>query len=234
MTYQRAFTIILLLFFASLSGCKMAPPKNWKGPFPKKNPATEKSSLDMTELDDDKQAKLCLTTAQKLESQGHLREATLLYEKARQHDPENADQPHRMAVLYDLQGQASKAEKEYQRALEAEPEDMNVLNDLGFSHYRRGDFSLAEQTFRQVLEKHPQHSRARTNLAMTLAQQGRYEESFHLFAQVVGPAAAHANIAAVMAQQGDRDGAAQAARTALKMNDRLKQPAALLAHLEKE
>jgi Tfp pilus assembly protein PilF len=65
-----------------------------------------------------------------------------------------------------------------------------------------------------------------------LAHQGRYQESYSTFVQVVGKAAAHANVGAIMAKKGETQEAMRQLSHALAMNPKLKQPQALLSYLE--
>lgn len=184
------------------------------------------------ELPASQAAAACLATAEELERNGHLREASLLYEKARRHDPRRIDYARRLAVLYDLQGESERAAVEYQQSLAAHPADADLWNDAGYFHYRQQRLDQAATHLRRALELQPGHARAQVNLGIVLAAQGNYADSYSLFAAVLGEAAAHANVGALMARQGRRDEARHALRQALALDPSLPQPRALLEHLD--
>lgn len=180
-------------------------------------------------LSDREAARACLATADELLANGHDPEALALLERARALDP--AVEPavvHKLAVLYDRTGDALRARAEYDKALAARPRDADLLSDVGYFYYRRGNWAEAEGWFRKALAEQPRHERAGVNLGLTLAELRRYDESFRAFEQAVGPAAAHANVGAVLARQGRRAEAAAALEQALALEPDLPQARALL------
>jgi len=173
-------------------------------------------------------AEACVRTAHELAQNGHRREAILLFEKARQLDPK-LQLSRYLAVLYDAERQP-QALTEYQKALAVSPKDPDLLNDLGYYYYVRGDFVHAEQWMRAAIKHAPLHERAWVNLGMVYGDQKRYQESYDAFAKVLTPAAAHSNVAMILARNGDRPRAEQACRQALALEPDLRQPRALLAY----
>lgn len=186
--------------------------------------------FDDSELSPRKAAEACIVTAEKLEAAGHRREAIGLYEKARQHDAKALDYSRRLAVLYDKEGDVANAAREYTQAIVNEPKSPDLLNDYGYFHLTQGDFAAAESHFRKAISFDENHQRAWMNLGITLAHQTRYQEAFDAFARVVGPAAAHSNVGAIMAKQGQVQQAKKAFQQALSLNRALRQPQAFLSY----
>ena len=91
----------------------------------------------------------------------------------------------------------------------------------------------ADQYLHRAIDQSPDHSRAWINLGVVLAHQGHYDQSFDAFARIVGPAAAHSNIGAIMARQGRRLEAQQAFQRSLELDRTLEQPQAFLAYFAK-
>jgi Flp pilus assembly protein TadD len=149
-------------------------------------------------------AEFTLALAQQHEQAGRLRDAVVLYERARQQDESLPRISRRLAVLYDQTGEPDKALSEFRAALQLSPRDSDLLNDFGYFQLGRGKFADAEQLLRKSLAANPRNDRARMNLAVTLTRQGRFEEARAMFSQVVGPAAADRNVIAVLSSAGER------------------------------
>jgi Tfp pilus assembly protein PilF len=188
--------------------------------------------FQQSELSPEQAAEACIVTAEKLEAAGHRREAIGLYEKAREHDAEAIDYSRRLAVLYDQRGDVANAAREYHKAIADDPENPDLLNDFGYFHLTQGDLTAAETKFRSAISLEEDHQRAWTNLGIVLAYQGQYQESLAAFTRVVGPAAAHSNVGAILAKQGNTEQAKREFRQALVLNAGLEQPRAWLAQLE--
>lgn len=219
-------TPLLLCLLLIINGCATSSLTRWK--------SESNDGLANTVVDpDDVQgiAQVCTVTAEHLEKQGHQREAILLYERARAHDPQALNYARRLAVLYDHQNQPQKALDEYEQALEKSPHDPDVLNDFGFFHYRQGNMDVAEELLDRALQLDNSHQRAWTNLGIVRAHQGRYEESFEAFSQVSNEAAAHANVGTIMARQGQFEDAKEALRRATELDPALERPRAILSYL---
>ncbi len=177
-------------------------------------------------------AEACLATAKELQAHGHIQEAILLYERARQLNPREQQVSRFLAVLYDQQSNEMRALAEFRKALEASPHDADLLNDFGYYFYRRHDWRQAEEQFRKAIAQSPAHERAWVNLGLTLGEQERFQESFEAFAKVLGPAAAHSNVGVILAAHQRRAEAALSFKQALAIQNDLPQPRAFLAHFE--
>jgi Tfp pilus assembly protein PilF len=177
-------------------------------------------------------AEACLATAKELQAHGHAPEAILLYERARQLNPQERQVSRFLAVLYDQQGNDPRALSEYRKALEIAPHDADLLNDFGYYFYRRRDWRQAEEQFRKAIAQSPEHERAWVNLGLALGEQERFQESFEAFSKVLGPAAAHSNVGVILAAHQRQSEAETAFKQALALQNDLPQPRAFLAHFE--
>ncbi len=228
-----AVRMACLLALAGLSGCASGPllsslsaAKPSAGDTP---PASRSESSDT--LPPKQAAEACLATAKELQAHGHAPEAIILYERARQLNPQ--EQVSRfLAVLYDQQGNDARALAEYRKALELAPHDADLLNDYGYYFYRRRDWRQAEEQFRKAIAQSPEHERAWVNLGLVLGEQERFPESFEAFSKVLGPAAAHSNVGVIMAAHQRKPEAETAFKQALAIQNDLPQPKAFLAHFE--
>lgn len=232
MRQQPRFALICLALL-SLNGCAFHIPEQLKSPWagspaPSKNGAPSERP---TELPPQKKAIACITTAETLETQGHAREAALLYERARAADANAINYARRLAVLHDRLGNAARAEEEFREALRVAPRDPDLRNDYGDFQMRSGRLAAAEATFREVLADAPTHPQANINLGKTLARQARWQESFEIFALAVGDAAAHSNVGVLMAKAGHYAEAEAAFEQALAMDPNLPQARAFLDKL---
>lgn len=177
-------------------------------------------------------AAACVETARTLQSQGHGREAIVLYERARVLNPKEPNVSRFLALLYDQAGNDSRAEAEYRNALEAAPRDADLLNDWGYYHFRRKNWLEAEKHFREAIAVSPNHERASVNLGLALGEQSRYEEAFDAFARNLGPAAAHSNVGVILAGRGHIEQARKEFQKALAIQPDLKQSHSFLAYLD--
>jgi len=226
----------LVCLISATTGCHLFPVGD-RGPSDDRlqgSGLTKATKFEQNELSPEQAAEACIVTAEELERAGHRREAVAMYQRARQHAPEQIDYSRRLAVLYDQLGNAAKARAEYRAAIQRNPKNADLLNDGGYFHLRQGDLPAAESSFRKAIEQAPTHERAWTNLGIALARQGRYEEAYDSFARVVGPAAAHSNVGAIMAKQGHIQQAQAAFQQALALNPNLQQPQAFLGYFEQQ
>lgn len=196
------------------------------------SPGTGELPLHAGELADDEAVRACMTTASELMKNGHAREASQLWEKARTLNPQ-IDCSKQLAAAYDLQGNIPKSKLEFEKALQVTPDDPDLLNDYGCFLDRQGAHEEAQHFLRKAIERSSDSERARVNLGASLARQGRLQESFDEFASTIGPAAAHSNIGVILAGQGKDEEAANAFREALRLNPDLPQARTFLAALNK-
>jgi len=228
----------VVLAIAQLSGCtsfvSSLPPFAQSGPNPVA--ASDQAHGDAPQaspsLPPKTAAAACIATAKQLQAHGDVNEAILLYERARQLNPEERQVSRFLAVLYDQQGNDVRALAEYRKALEVSPRDADVLNDLGYFFYHRQHWPEAEAHFRQAIAAAPAHERAWVNLGLVLGEEGRYQESFEAFEKPLGAAAAHSNVGVILAAHHQEAAAKAAFQRALAQQPNLQQPRAFLTYLE--
>jgi Tfp pilus assembly protein PilF len=236
MNGRRVAVLLLLLGLVSQVGCltmpwmvpDSAPPRSAEPA----TPAPPKPMVLRAPRSPEETARLCFTTAQLMEKNGHTDEAIHQYEQARQHDPQFKEVAHRLAVLYQRQGNYPRATEEFQLALKASPKDPGLLNDMGYYYYERDDWAEAEKWLRKAVAIAPKHARAWVNLGMTLGQQGRAEASFEAFAKVLPQAQAHSNVGILLVQQGKIEEARRELRNALALEPELAQARKVLEQLD--
>jgi Tfp pilus assembly protein PilF len=106
------------------------------------------------------------------EEQGRFDEARSAYLEALKKDPKRADAELRLAILDDRKGDEAGADRHFARALKIKPKDPEVLCDQGYSLYLRRRWADAETSLKKALAVAPSHSRSHANLALVLARQG--------------------------------------------------------------
>jgi Tfp pilus assembly protein PilF len=176
-----------------------------------------------------------VAVAEQFDKAGQTREAIRHYELARDLDPKH-DQwvARRLGVLYDRLGDAYRAETEYDKAYKLSPNDAALLNDMGYFYYSYGRFEEAEKTLRKALEIKPDFSRAWINLGLTLGAQEHYQEAYEAFVKAVTPAESRANVALVMAHNGDYAEAEDEMRRAINQQPDLQRFNAVLEAIRRE
>ena len=213
----RSLLIVMVSWALGSAGCAVFP--HPQDPVSKITPAAAPINTSRVDKSPGESAKLCLATAQQLETAGSLPEAAALYENARRSDAKlNAQIARRLGVLYDKQDNFDRARAEYEAILRKQPNDADTLNNLGYGYYSRGNWVLAEQHLRKAVAANPTHKRAWINLGLTLAQMNQEEESLKAFSKVVPPAQAYCNLAFALTTQGRREDAKRAYRRALELD----------------
>lgn len=107
-----------------------------------------------------------------LEGQGQLDQARSAYLEALKGDPKRADAELRLAILDDRKGDEAGADRHFARALKLRPKDPEILCDQGYSLYLRRRWADAETSLQKALAIDPSHARSHANLALVLARQG--------------------------------------------------------------
>jgi tetratricopeptide (TPR) repeat protein len=106
------------------------------------------------------------------EAQGRFDEARAAYLEALKRDPKRADAEVRLAILDDRKGDEADADRHFARALKLRPKDPEILCDQGYSLYLRRRWADAETSLKQALAVDHNHVRSHANLALVLARQG--------------------------------------------------------------
>jgi len=178
----------------------------------------------MPELTPERAAGTHIELGRVLELKGHHEAAEIEYRRAlRMNDGKlpaeiRAEAHRRLATLLDRQGKFADSARHHETALELVPKNGRVWNDAGYSAYLQGRWDLAVERLRKARRFSPGDKRVLTNLGLALAAQGEREEAFSVLAEASGPAAAHANIAYVLAGQGKPEAAREHYRRSLSTN----------------
>jgi len=179
-------------------------------------------------------ADVCIATAAELARHGRDEQAIKEYLHAREFDARIKGVAHPLAVLYDRKGMADAAEREYQCALRETPKNADLLNDYGYFLYSRNDLDAAETTLGKALKLQPRHPKAQLNLALVLAERRQYGAAMKEFQAAVGEAAAHHNLAVILARHGEKEKAQEHLQRAARLDPSLAQSREMLSFLSEE
>lgn len=175
----------------------------------------------------------CAAAGAAFDKNEKVEDAIAQYEKARKLDPEGQKGLcRRLAVLYDKKGDFTQAMTEYELALHLTPNDPDLHNDLGYSYYSRGEWAKAEESFGKATKLAPTNKRAWMNRGLALTMLGRSDEGLQCFKKVVSEAEARANLAFLLAAQGQTEAAKTEYRQALSLAPELYRVRAALDSLE--
>ncbi|GIX03539.1 MAG: hypothetical protein KatS3mg113_0545 [Planctomycetaceae bacterium] len=169
--------------------------------------------------------------AQVAEREGRWQHAADEYRALLQKDPQNPELHHRLGVTLNRLGDAEQGVAHLRQAHELKPRDPAILNDLGYTLFQLGQLEQAEDYLHQALQLMPNDKRTINNLGLCAAAAGRTEEALGWFRRVNGEAESYANVAYVLAQQGDVEGAMMHYHKALGLNPQLRPAAEALIQL---
>jgi tetratricopeptide (TPR) repeat protein len=130
--------------------------------------------------------------------------------------PQSVDARSALGICLDSMGDLEAGEREHRAALSAAMKRDELHNNLGYNLLQQGRYREAEEEFRQALALRPRSEIARNNLGVAIASQaeGNPEALMHL-ESVLGPAAAHNNLAAVLIENGKYEPARRELEVAL-------------------
>lgn len=193
----RSLSIALIATLFGSVGCSSDPSPDSVGPaHAQRLPAAESARANVG-------------VAQGFDQSGQTSEAIRHYELARDLDPKSYQWvARRLGFLYERLGDPYRAKIEYDKAYKLNPNDVTLLDDVGYFYYSYGRFEQAEEFFRKALAIDPSFEGAWINLGLTLGAQGQYQQAYEAFVRAVTPAESRANVALVMAHNGDYAGAA--------------------------
>lgn len=163
-----------------------------------------------------------VSMAQLHESQGHLEPAQKLYVQLHRRDPNNAEYPHRVAILCSRLGDHSTAAQFFDYAYRLDPQNADLMADIGYAAYLRGDHAAAEQWLQAANTATPGDVRISNNLGLVQGLQGKFTESIATFSAVCGESGALSNLAYIHVQRGETQLAQQRYQEALNRNPKLK------------
>jgi Flp pilus assembly protein TadD len=139
-----------------------------------------------------------------LERQGMTEEASELYRKSLELDPESASAHYNLAASLARRGELTEAERHFRAAL-AENPNAQTSTGLGFVLAQQGRTDEAIATLRDAIEADPRQPAAYDQLAAILVAEGRLEEAATNYRQVIDlrpDAAAHQKLADVLMRLG--------------------------------
>jgi Flp pilus assembly protein TadD len=169
--------------------------------------------------------------ARALDDQGRGEDALAEYQKAveaieatrkfRGDAAERARLHRRAGGALDRLGKFEEAAAHYKEARRLAPRDADAWNDSGYSLYLRGRFDEAVKALRTARGLDAGNPRILTNLGLALAASDKADEAVEVLTRASGPAAAHANVAYVLAGQGRLEAARAHYRAALAADPHL-------------
>ena len=123
-----------------------------------------------------------------------------------------------LGVLEDEAGNPRAGETAHRRALALAPGRDDLLNNLGYCLLQQGRKSEAAEVFHSALKINPQSAIVRNNLGFAEAENAR--EAVLEWQSILGPAAAHNNLAASLIETGRYADARREIQTALNFDAR--------------
>ena len=163
-----------------------------------------------------------LALARLCERRGEVDQAEEYYNGLLKKTPQDARPHHRLAILAVQKGDFARAEEHYRVALAAAPNDVELLSDVGYTLYLQRRLPEAEACLRRALTLEPTHASATNNLALVVGTEGRFDEALMLFKRANPEAEAYANLAYVMAQNGQTARAQDTYLKALTLDQNLR------------
>jgi uncharacterized protein (TIGR02466 family) len=138
---------------------------------------------------------------------GDLFEADLLYRRALDADPDNAQALRLQGILARDRGEPALSIELLRRAHAATPNDPEPLGEIGLSYMAAGEFSLAEQWLRRALTLDPGATTPLANLGALLHHRGHVAAAADCYRQTLNidseDVAVRCNLAKALADTGD-------------------------------
>lgn len=160
------------------------------------------------------------------------KEAERLYIALLEMAPRDARPHHRLGVLAVQKGDFAKAEEYFHATQSLAPASAELLSDIGYCYYLQHRLPEAEAKFSESLKLDPTYAAAINNLALVLGRQGRVGESLDLFKRTNSEAEAYANLAYVLAQNGERAQAEKYYLHALTLDNKMRAAAEAVLQLK--
>lgn len=158
------------------------------------------------------------------EGTGKFGDAMENYEKALKISPTNGPALASVARLHDRQNNHAQAVEYYQKAIAATPNDAQLYSDLGMLYSRTGQADEACKKLEQAIAIRPNESKYHSNLASVQLDSGKSDKALETLQKVNNPAAANYNMALLLVQRNQIQGAQQHLAAALQQDPNM-QPA---------
>ena len=162
-----------------------------------------------------------IAAAQMHEGAGNYAEAEANYRKALDMDPDHAGALVGYARLEDRQGNFAAATKFYERAIKKHPKDASVHNDLGLCYHRHGQLPNAIRELKRAVDLEKDSKLYRNNLAAAYVEQGNKKEALDQLIAAHGKGVGHYNLAYLLEQKKDHEGALEHFRLAYEADSNL-------------
>ncbi len=166
-----------------------------------------------------------METAVRLQLTGRLEEATAIYQKIVQEDPDNADAWHMLAIIAHQAGRLDAAEKMIGRAIALRPERANFFVSLGAVMRDTGRAEEAVKAFLAAVSRDPEDAGAHADLAEVLMRLGRAAEAQQAMARALelkpGEVGYYERAARLLEEAGDVGEAVKFYRRAVELRSQL-------------
>jgi Flp pilus assembly protein TadD len=149
-------------------------------------------------------------------------QAEQLYKALLEKAPKDARLHHRLGVLSLQKSDFAQAEEHFCTAKSLAPPTAELLSDIGYCYYLQHRLPEAENALNDALRLEPTHAAAINNMALVLGKLGRTQESLDLFRRTNSEAEAYANLAYVLAQNGELAQAEQLYLRALTLDNKMR------------
>ncbi|HZZ72305.1 MAG TPA: tetratricopeptide repeat protein [Pirellulales bacterium] len=156
-----------------------------------------------------------MAKARALENNGRWDDARSIYEKLLSDFPDRYETNHRLGVIADHRRHYAEAVLYYQAALKLHPKDAEIYDDLGYSYFLAGQLSKAEIACSKAVSLEPESPRFHNNLGLIHGNQGNLNAALVDFRKAGSEADAQFNLAFILAEKGNFDGAKDCFRRAL-------------------
>jgi Flp pilus assembly protein TadD len=156
------------------------------------------------------------------ERRGETKEAERIYRALLRWAPKDARLYHRLGMLAVQKGNFPQAEEHFRKAKSLAPPTVELLSDIGYCYYLQLRLPEAEKALGDALTLDPTNAAALNNLALVMGRERRFEEALDLFKRSNNEPEAYANLAYVLAQNGERGRAKQVYLHALTLDNSMR------------
>lgn len=166
------------------------------------------------------------------ERRGESEQAEQIYCALLQKAPQDARIHHRLGVLAMKKGDFARAEEQFRAAKTLAPPTAALLSDIGYCCYLQQELPQAEAALKDALNLEPSYATAINNLALVMGREGRFKESLDLFKRNNSEAEAYANLAYVLAQNGQSAQAKEMYLRALTLDNTMRAAAQAMLQID--
>jgi Flp pilus assembly protein TadD len=166
------------------------------------------------------------------ERRGESEQAEQIYNALLQKVPQDARLHHRLGAMAMKKGDFVQAEERLRMARTLAPPTAELLSDIGYCCYLQQELPEAEEALKEALNLEPTCATAVNNLALVMGREGRFQESLDLFKRTNTEAEAYANLAYVLAQNGETAQAKSMYLRALTLDNTMRVAAQAMLQIE--